>query len=982
MPSTVQDLIGGISTSVAVKAPVYTVALVALTLSGEQTVNGFAVTDGKRVLVPEQTDATTNGIYYCRTGIWQRCEDFDGARDVVAGTLIPVLNVGGGYPFYQVATADPITIGTSDINFDPAPLLTGRLGPLFMADDYIHGNDASDSDAINRAANLANLVGGSVGLATRTYTLKKDGTHAWCCNFQSTTNVRFYLFGAVLKLHSSLVGTTCAIVNANRSTGFHMHGGRMDGSWDGTGATGNNSENTGILLRSAANATIEGVVQHDIHGDLVYIGKDTTDFATTTTSGFVMADPGFTQSFDVTATTNLVVGSQVKVTDHVNALHGNVTNIAGLTITVFTVSIFGTSGATLASGSDMTWSSYLAASSNIKVRDLMWYATNGNGYICSRNGVGLQQEATNVEISGIACQDGSVLYSEAVDAELEGIPNPANNVVIARNTFKVRNQANARSIALSGEQVTNTVIEDNVVDAPIQINDARIFSVARNRIDITGLITYPGIFVQGFQGEISGWIKDNIVNHAGANPVGGVGGSQDGAIQLCQYSGMGAPEGIEVCGNKVYAAGTRSAFLLNGCASLCSVHDNRWQGNNLAPTAYWANTMPVDHLEYHGNEHYRGTIGVQIVYNATKHFRWQVSKNRFAPLSFNMFSVATISTFTLRDDQTALFGNAQAFTVTDAAGNNGAYTAAIASTYNANLRLTTVTVTGALLGLTFTVSGITVTPTAGATYTTAGNTYTVTAASIALGVGIVTMTQTPGTAFIPGATGTLTKTGGTGDASIAYSAVTSSLKGQAVLPETMTYGYDSSNSSPVSGTPPYMGEDIFAGSIIPYRFASGFFARTRGPHVGTPAASTNGAGVQIGYPASRFLVFGSPEAVITAPLGSKADRLDGSGSTLEYVKTTATGNTGWAPCVDAYLVGTATWNPASLASGASQNTTVTVTGAALGNNVISVSFSLDTAGSTLVGAVTSANTVTVTQSNLTGGAVDLASGTLTVRVAQ
>lgn len=73
------------------------------------------------------------------------------------------------------------------------------------------------------------------------------------------------------------------------------------------------------------------------------------------------------------------------------------------------------------------------------------------------------------------------------------------------------------------------------------------------------------------------------------------------------------------------------------------------------------------------------------------------------------------------------------------------------------------------------------------------------------------------------------------------------------------------------------------------------------------------------------------------------------------------------------------WDPPNLASGASEITTLTVAGAALGNYV-QVSFSLDLQGLSLVGYVSATNTVTAVLSNLTGGAINLASGTLKARV--
>lgn len=74
-----------------------------------------------------------------------------------------------------------------------------------------------------------------------------------------------------------------------------------------------------------------------------------------------------------------------------------------------------------------------------------------------------------------------------------------------------------------------------------------------------------------------------------------------------------------------------------------------------------------------------------------------------------------------------------------------------------------------------------------------------------------------------------------------------------------------------------------------------------------------------------------------------------------------------------------TWDPGSIADGDEEATEITVTGAALGDFVL-VSFSLDVSDLALVGAVTAADTVTVQLLNNTGGAVDLAEGTVRVRV--
>jgi hypothetical protein len=87
-----------------------------------------------------------------------------------------------------------------------------------------------------------------------------------------------------------------------------------------------------------------------------------------------------------------------------------------------------------------------------------------------------------------------------------------------------------------------------------------------------------------------------------------------------------------------------------------------------------------------------------------------------------------------------------------------------------------------------------------------------------------------------------------------------------------------------------------------------------------------------------------------------------------------------------YLVtqyyGSTTWDPASLANGASASTTVTVTGAAVGDIALCGFTSITAAGWQMTANITSANTASVTITNNTGGTVDLGSGTVRVGVMQ
>lgn len=79
------------------------------------------------------------------------------------------------------------------------------------------------------------------------------------------------------------------------------------------------------------------------------------------------------------------------------------------------------------------------------------------------------------------------------------------------------------------------------------------------------------------------------------------------------------------------------------------------------------------------------------------------------------------------------------------------------------------------------------------------------------------------------------------------------------------------------------------------------------------------------------------------------------------------------------MTASATWDPASIADGNEVAVEVTVPDAKLGDFALA-SFSLDVADLMLTAAVTAADTVTAVLANNTGGAVNLGSGTLRVKV--
>lgn len=118
MTTTVVDRLAGVSEGLGRKAPVRCATTANITLTGLQTIDGIVLVAGDRVLVKDQTDTTTNGIYDAKSGAWVRSKDFNGTRDVKKGTSVLVsAGTVAALKEYVVSSADPITIGTSALTF-------------------------------------------------------------------------------------------------------------------------------------------------------------------------------------------------------------------------------------------------------------------------------------------------------------------------------------------------------------------------------------------------------------------------------------------------------------------------------------------------------------------------------------------------------------------------------------------------------------------------------------------------------------------------------------------------------------------------------------------------------------------------------------------------------------------------------------------------------------------------------------------------
>lgn len=147
----------------------------------------------------------------------------------------------------------------------------------------------------------------------------------------------------------------------------------------------------------------------------------------------------------------------------------------------------------------------------------------------------------------------------------------------------------------------------------------------------------------------------------------------------------------------------------------------------------------------------------------------------------------------------------------------------------------------------------------------------------------------------------------------------------------------------------------------------------------TSPQATLGGSYSVVYEGGRYYLSTFGEAVVRKKSGTTVYFNANMGSTgAQNLNVSGAVFGTFKPAGRIELEGSATYDPPNLADGAGATTTVTCTGASLGM-FAEASFSLDLQGITLTAWVSASNTVSVRFQNESGGAIDLASGTLRVR---
>lgn len=121
-----------------------------IALQGLQTLDGVSLKRGDRVLVKDQLDPITNGIYRVKEGVWNRAADADTSFKVTTGMTILVMEGSNALKQFVLTTPDPIIINRTPLTFQ---MLTGAPG---VGDDiaYTHVQSvASQTWVINHGLN-------------------------------------------------------------------------------------------------------------------------------------------------------------------------------------------------------------------------------------------------------------------------------------------------------------------------------------------------------------------------------------------------------------------------------------------------------------------------------------------------------------------------------------------------------------------------------------------------------------------------------------------------------------------------------------------------------------------------------------------------------------------------------------------------------------------------------------------------------------
>jgi len=114
----IKSYVDGVAQGLDIKDSVKVATTANITLSGTQTIDGVSVSADERVLVKNQSTASENGIYLCKSGSWARSSDMAAGTDAAgAFTFVQSGTVSEDIGYVQTANTGSAVVGTNNLTF-------------------------------------------------------------------------------------------------------------------------------------------------------------------------------------------------------------------------------------------------------------------------------------------------------------------------------------------------------------------------------------------------------------------------------------------------------------------------------------------------------------------------------------------------------------------------------------------------------------------------------------------------------------------------------------------------------------------------------------------------------------------------------------------------------------------------------------------------------------------------------------------------
>jgi len=268
---------------IKVKEPVDVVATSAITLSGEQTIDGV-LTSTSRVLVIGQASSVDNGIYVSAAGAWSRATDFDGTPngEVQEGNVVLVQqgtdNADTLYILNSSNAADPasINVGTDEMDF-----------VVYSRAEAVQAGDGLDKSGLTLSVDVSDFAG---------FGLEDDGSNDLRISSTAAGTGLTGGSGSALEIDFDVTGQRAVAADALAST-LNGEGASLIGIEDvATNYTATDVEGALAEVQTKINAKQNDVITTE--GDLV-IGDGTGEESRLAigTNGQVLQSDGSTASW-------------------------------------------------------------------------------------------------------------------------------------------------------------------------------------------------------------------------------------------------------------------------------------------------------------------------------------------------------------------------------------------------------------------------------------------------------------------------------------------------------------------------------------------------------------------------------------------------------------------------------------------------------------------------------------------------------------